>query len=59
MLATLAALLRHQGLALDDPEVAALQEATRPEVLVQQLEQALEPPSPEASGPLPPSSQTP
>src|SRR5437016_1162153 len=39
MLAMLAALMRHQGLALDDPEVAALQEATRPEVLVQQLEQ--------------------
>src|SRR5207245_2733047 len=42
MLAMLAALLRQQGLALDDPEVAALQEATRPEVLVQQLADSIE-----------------
>jgi uncharacterized membrane protein len=52
MLAMLAALLRQQGLALDDPEVTALQEATRPEVLVQQLEQALEPPIEEEPGSL-------
>jgi uncharacterized membrane protein len=58
MLAMLAALLRHQGLALDDPEVTALQEATRPEILVQQLEQALETPSDEESNPLPPPPQT-
>ena len=51
--AMLAALMRHQGLALDDPEVAALQEATRPEVLVPQLEQALEPPIEEEPGSLP------
>ena len=58
MLAMLAALMRHQGLALDDPELAALQEATRPEVLVQQLEQALEPPGPEEPGSLQPPPQT-
>jgi uncharacterized membrane protein len=58
MLAMLAALLRQQGLALDDPEVTALQEATRPEVLVQQLEEALELPSPEEPGPLSPPTQT-
>jgi hypothetical protein len=33
--------MQHQGLALEDPEVAAMQEATQPEVLVQQLEQTL------------------
>ena len=53
MLAMLAALMRHQGLALDDPEVAALQEATRSAVLVPQLEQALEPPIEEEPGSLP------
>ena len=58
MLAMLAALMRHQGLALDDPEVAALQEATRPEVLVEQLERALEHPSAEEPDPLQPPPQT-
>ena len=48
MLAMLAALMQHHGVALHDPEVAALQEATQPEVLVQQLDQTLaqEPGSP-------------
>jgi len=50
MLAMLAALMRQQGVALDDPEVAALQEATRPEVLLQQLEEALEQPTQEEPG---------
>jgi uncharacterized membrane protein len=59
MLAMLAALMRQQGLALDDPEVVALQEATQPEVLLQQLEQALEPPTQEESGAPPPPPQTP
>jgi uncharacterized membrane protein len=55
MLTMLTALLPHQGVALDDPEVEALQEATQPDVLVQQLEQALEAPSPEEpAAPQPP-----
>jgi uncharacterized membrane protein len=55
MLAMLAALMQHHGLALHDPEVAALQEATQPEVLVQQLDQTLtqEPGSPPLSLPTP------
>jgi uncharacterized membrane protein len=59
MLAMLAVLLRQQGLALDDPEVAALQEATRPETLVQQLEQALEQPPQDEPGTPPPPLQRP
>jgi hypothetical protein len=58
MLAMLAALMRQQGVALEDPEVAALQEATRPEVLLQQLEEALEQPTQEEPGSSP-ASQTP
>ena len=48
MLAMLAALMQHHGLTLHDPEVAALQEATQPEILAQQLNQTLaqEPGSP-------------
>jgi len=42
MLAMLEALLRHHGLVQPDPEVASLEEATRPDMLAQQIEQSLE-----------------
>ena len=53
MLAMLAALLQHQGLALHDPDIVALQEATQPEVLAQQLDQTLVQPRAREPGPPP------
>ena len=42
VLAMLEALLRFHGLVQPDPEVASLEEATQPDMLVQQIEQTLE-----------------
>jgi uncharacterized membrane protein len=41
MLAMLEALLRHHGLVQPDPEITSLEEATRPDMLVQQIEESL------------------
>jgi uncharacterized membrane protein len=42
VLAMLEALMRFHGLVQPDPEVASLEEATQPDMLVQQIEQTLE-----------------
>jgi uncharacterized membrane protein len=42
MLAMLEALLQHHGLVQPDPEIASLEEATHPDMLVQQIEESLE-----------------
>ena len=42
VLAMLEALLRFHGLVQPDPELASLEEATQPDILLQQIEQSLE-----------------